>query len=271
MYHEWDSDPKVQSMAEVMQRRLCMLFCLRCKEETLQEHDRAFHWRISPQELAETKSLFMQKGFIDDEWNLLNWDRRQFISDSSTERVRRFREKKANETHETKCNILSTVSLSRRAPLNTHLETGRNVTETPSSVSVSVSESVSVSDKKPSEAEKIYQMYPRHVGKGDAINAIKKTLKSKTSDELLAAVAAFVSQVEIEGRDMQFIPHPATWFNQGRYDDDMTPHPRTNGGNHAKQAGADNQRETSTAESYATWLSMSDEFQKTNPWQGPTE
>jgi hypothetical protein len=46
---------------------------------------------------------------------------------------------------------------------------------------------------------------------------------------------------------------------------------RTNGGNHAKQAGADNQRETSTAESYATWLSMSDEFQKTNPWQGPTE
>ena len=61
MYHEWDSDPKVQSMTEAMQRRLAMLFCSRCKEETLQEQELAFHWRISVEELAETKALFIQK------------------------------------------------------------------------------------------------------------------------------------------------------------------------------------------------------------------
>lgn len=127
-YHEWDSDPKVQSMSEPMQRRLAMLFCSRCKEETLQEQDRAFHWRISLEELAETKQVFMDKGFIDADWNLINWNSRQFISDSSTDRVRRHRKAlKQNET-------LRVVTLEQ--------------SETPCSVSVSVSDSASAQVKK---------------------------------------------------------------------------------------------------------------------------
>ena len=141
-YHEWDSDPKVQSMTEAMQRRLAMLFCSRCKEETLQEQELAFHWRISVEELAETKALFIQKGFMDENWQPINWNKRQFISDSSTDRVRRFREKKSNETHETKCNDLDSVSPNSKSPIVMRLETARNVTVTP----LSVSESVSVSD-----------------------------------------------------------------------------------------------------------------------------
>lgn len=103
LYHEWDSDPKVQSMPEHMQRRLVMLFCSKCKGETLQDSERAFHWRISDSELAATKALFMEKGFIDGDWNLINWNRRQFLSDSSTERVRKHRQAmKQDETlHET--------------------------------------------------------------------------------------------------------------------------------------------------------------------------
>lgn len=113
LYHEWDSDPKVQSMTEVMQRRLIMLFCSKCRGETLQETDRAFHWRISETELAATKSVFIAKGFIDEKWELLNWNSRQFLSDSSTERVRRHRRgMKQDETlqkhDETKCNVVDT-------------------------------------------------------------------------------------------------------------------------------------------------------------------
>jgi hypothetical protein len=99
MYAEFADDPEVQMMPEAMQRRLTMLFCERCKEETLRETARAFHWRITEQELAETKALFLEKGFIDEGWNLLNWNKRQFLSDSSTDRVRRHREaKKQDET-----------------------------------------------------------------------------------------------------------------------------------------------------------------------------
>jgi len=50
--------------------------------------------RISHTELAETKTVFVAKGFVDAEWNLLNWDKRQFASDSSTMRVAKHRNKK---------------------------------------------------------------------------------------------------------------------------------------------------------------------------------
>lgn len=99
MYSEFADDPKVQIMPENLQRRLVMLFCERCKEETLRETERAFHWRVSETELSETKAIFLVKGFIDEQWNLLNWNTRQYISDSSTDRVRQFRERqKQNET-----------------------------------------------------------------------------------------------------------------------------------------------------------------------------
>lgn len=100
-YHEWDSDPKVQMMGEAMQRRLAMLFCERCKGVAVTERHRAFHWRISEADLAETKALFIENGFIDESWSVLKWDKRQYLSDSSTERTRRYRErtKTSQERH----------------------------------------------------------------------------------------------------------------------------------------------------------------------------
>jgi hypothetical protein len=47
--------------------------------------------------LDETKKLFISKNFIDKHWNLLNWDKRQFVSDSSTMRVAKHRQKKKQE------------------------------------------------------------------------------------------------------------------------------------------------------------------------------
>lgn len=96
MYAEFATDAKVQSMSEAMQRRLTMLLCLRCSDvlATLQDDELQCAMRISDEELAETKTLFMRKGFIDGDWNLLNWDKRQFNSDSSTERSRKHREAK---------------------------------------------------------------------------------------------------------------------------------------------------------------------------------
>jgi hypothetical protein len=96
MYAEFASDPKVQMMSEAMQRRLVMLFCMRCCDVTvtLRDDEIAFHLRVSESELAETKALFIAKGFIDSEWNVTNWEKRQFASDSSAERTRRYRDRK---------------------------------------------------------------------------------------------------------------------------------------------------------------------------------
>lgn len=112
MYAEFATDAKVQSMSEAMQRRLMMLLCLRCSDvlATLQDDELQFAMHIGNEELAETKALFVRKGFIDDAWNLLNWDKRQFNSDSSTERSRKHREaKKAAATViETSRNVAAT-------------------------------------------------------------------------------------------------------------------------------------------------------------------
>jgi hypothetical protein len=83
-------------LSEAMQRRYVMLLCLRCSEvlETLHETEIAFQLRLSTDELDETKQLFISKNFIDKHWNLLNWDKRQFVSDSSTMRVAKHRNKK---------------------------------------------------------------------------------------------------------------------------------------------------------------------------------
>lgn len=93
MYSEFATDAKVQMMSEVMQRRYLMLMCLRCSNSLVTLHDEeiAFQLRIGNEELAETKALFIKKGFIDSAWNLLNWEKRQFTSDSSKGRVAKHR------------------------------------------------------------------------------------------------------------------------------------------------------------------------------------
>lgn len=93
MYAEFSHDPKIQMLSEAMQRRYVMLMCMRCSNSlvTLHETEIAFHLRISNEELAETKALFVSKGFIDSEWNLLNWEKRQFASDTSKDRVAKHR------------------------------------------------------------------------------------------------------------------------------------------------------------------------------------
>lgn len=106
MYGEFATDPKVQMMSEAMQRRLVMLFCLECSNgiETFHVTERetsiAFALRVTEEILAETKAVFLAKGFINDDWTLANWEKRQYVSDSSTARVRAHREKKKKEAEE---------------------------------------------------------------------------------------------------------------------------------------------------------------------------
>lgn len=114
MYSEFANDPKVQMLSEIYQRRLVMMFCLRCNgHETLQDKHVAFQLRVIETEWQETKAEFIARGFIDNDNKLLNWDKRQFRSDSSTERVRKHRNG-AKQPHETICNVSVTPQIQNR-------------------------------------------------------------------------------------------------------------------------------------------------------------
>jgi len=70
------------------------------------------------------------------------------------------------------------------------------------------------------DAEEIYQLYPKKVAKDDAIKAISKALARVSKGTLTEAVTAY-AKARI-GQDPKFTPHPATWFNKARWEDDRT-------------------------------------------------
>jgi len=102
LFKEFCTDPKVQSMSETDQRRLVMLFgmhaevcpnlygldaeaisnnCLMC---TYTDKDVAFYMRVPLNSLMKTKKLFIERRFIDDQWNLRKWFERQtYVTDEA--------------------------------------------------------------------------------------------------------------------------------------------------------------------------------------------
>jgi hypothetical protein len=64
-----------------------------------------------------------------------------------------------------------------------------------------------------------YAAYPRHVGRGAAERAYRTASKSATREALLAGAQAVRHAVDA-GKDLKFVPHPATWLSGKRWLDD---------------------------------------------------
>lgn len=87
----------------------------------------------------------------------------------------------------------------------------------------------------------IYQAYPRKVGKGAALKSIRQAVarlkKGETPHDPMQAIEAqrYLMRRVLEyarspaglQADQTMIPHPATWFNQSRYEDDQSNWHRT--------------------------------------------
>ena len=69
------------------------------------------------------------------------------------------------------------------------------------------------------ECLQVYEAYPRKVAKPAALKAIAKSLQGTPCNELLTKVKAFAAHHATLGTAEQYIPHPATYFNQQRYND----------------------------------------------------
>ena len=92
-------------------------------------------------------------------------------------------------------------------------------------------------DNTKGDFEKIYSLYPKKVGKEAALKSIAKALKKIDAAKLIEIVAQYAESQK--GADMQFIPNPATWFNQGRWQDDQSTWERENKINYGKSTYAD--------------------------------
>lgn len=78
--------------------------------------------------------------------------------------------------------------------------------------------------QKHSPAEEIYELYPRKVARVAAVKAINAVLAASEPEmkaRLLERTRAYAEAVaKWSPADRQFVPHPATWFNRGSFDDD---------------------------------------------------
>lgn len=106
LYAEFATDPKVQMLSEQDQRRYIMLLCFRCSngDVTLHDEEVTFLLRVTADEWASTKARLLAKNLIGEDNKPTAWDKRQYASDSSTERVSAWRKKKKQG-----CNVAVTA------------------------------------------------------------------------------------------------------------------------------------------------------------------
>ena len=67
------------------------------------------------------------------------------------------------------------------------------------------------------QAEEIYKRYPKKVGKPNAIKAINKAINKDGFKHVFEKTELYAKEYNGESR---YIPHPSTFFNQERYNDD---------------------------------------------------
>ena len=206
MYSEFATDAKVQMMSEAMQRRYLMLMCLRCGNALVTLHDEeiAFQLRISDEELAETKALFIKKGFIDSAWNLLNWEKRQFSSDSSAARVAKHRAlQKEKQEHGGN----GDVTLHKQKA--NALDTEQNRTDT--------EEKSAGKPAEPSGFAEFWQTWPsntRKGAKGKCLEVWKKSHAERDAAQVLAHVESMKNSASWQKNGGEFIPAPLVYLNK---------------------------------------------------------
>ena len=93
-YTDWLENPKLCNVSETFQARYVKLLCLRCKGEIPGITTEQIAWclRLDITETEKTMAALEAAGLWAD-GDIYNWDNRQYNSDTSTDRVRKHRNK----------------------------------------------------------------------------------------------------------------------------------------------------------------------------------
>ena len=101
MYAEFSGDPVVQSLAFEDQRHYVILLCLKCGGTLDRDLPNSHRDRIIARGLgidmtaaSEAKRRLQEVGLVDKNWQPIAWEKRQYSSDVSTDRVRKYRKNK---------------------------------------------------------------------------------------------------------------------------------------------------------------------------------
>lgn len=205
LYNEVLNDPKVQALdAETFRHWINLLCIASMKDGVLPDvADIAFHLRIEKNAVVTLLERLLNATLIDKlnggtngyHYAPHNWDKRQYKSDTSTERVKRFRQRS------------ETVTVTPPdTDTDTDTEQNKKYIHQP--------KQVRSKDSKSDLFDKFWLGYPRKVGKGAAEKAWVKAVQSTEAQTIIASLGSHKFS-----EDINYIPHPATWLNQRRWED----------------------------------------------------
>jgi len=125
-YDDAIDNPKLLKLSDSMHRAWFTLQCIASANGGVlpPTADIAVRLRMKPAKVAEWLTKLVQARLIDNKGGAFrphNWDDRQFQSDSSTDRVKRYRDRKRNVSSAVTCNVSETAS--ETAPEQSRAET----------------------------------------------------------------------------------------------------------------------------------------------------
>ena len=202
LYDDVLNDPKVQRLSGESFKFWINMLCIASKNGGVLPsiEDMAFALRVSNDVCTSLIDELKTCGLIDGSKRLVphGWEKRQYKSDTSTDRVKRFRERSRNVTE----------TVSETAPdtdTETDTETDKNQKKIPKKRDRSAGSA---------EFENFWLVYPRKINRAVALKAFEKATRKTEADLIITAVRGYKF-----ADDEQFIPHPATWLNQERWID----------------------------------------------------
>jgi hypothetical protein len=169
-------------------------------------------------------AMLKMDGFIVDVGGVLevvNWGKRQYESDLSTARVtqKRTKERQSNGDVTAYQRPINGDATSPDTDTDTDKIKPLGDSASLSLVPVNDSPPVAVAQKYPDDFAAFWNQYPRKTGKGAALKAWKKLRAGDRTTALAAIGEHAAAWAGWTPGDQQFIPHPATWLSQARYDD----------------------------------------------------
>ena len=229
LYSEFAFDPKIQVMNETLQRRYIMLLCLKCNGDIpkMSDEEIACALRLTIEQTEETKKTLTLRKLIDENWEPVSWDKRQYTSDDSTSRVQKHRAKTSKQVTEKKRYNNGSVT-----PPDTDTDTDKesdqdkdtekdlntdSVTDVPL-----VDAEIILPEKKPEELafEQLWNIYPKKVAKKDAEKAFKK-IKPREHGDIITGLERLAHSHEWTKENGRYIPYLATFLNGRRWTDEV--------------------------------------------------
>lgn len=232
-YHDAIDDPKVQRLPGELFKFWINMLCLGSRSEdrgviALDVEAIAFAVRVSDEDAAVMLAELVQRGLLEesgDGFGIHNWEGRQRKSDNVSERVAEHRSRKKGNDETLPETLQATPGETEKPSARDRGESETDTEQEPETEDATASEARAKRPSSPNQRfTAFWDAYPRKVGKGDAAKSFAR-LKPDAAlfAEMMAALDRQKRSEQWQRENGRFVPNPATWINQTRWEDDLPP------------------------------------------------